>query len=179
VAYKSTLDCLLRTVREEGIANGLFKGHVSTLMRELPGNVSWFGGKLHFPQSLRLSLPMLRPDVAQVVCSVCNSGYEVGCYLLTPPGSARSELPPWKVCMAGSLAGMAYWGVPYPADVVKSKIQTGTHGVATADGAQPSIAAVARQTLRTEGVRGFYRGCGMTVARAGPGNGEFGAVGRS
>ena len=122
---------------------------------------------------------MLRPDVAQVVCSVCNSGYEVGCYLLTPPGSARSELPPWKVCMAGSLAGMAYWGVPYPADVVKSKIQTGTHGVATADGAQPSIAAVARQTLRTEGVRGFYRGCGMTVARAGPGNGEFGAVGRS
>ena len=81
--------------------------------------------------------------------------------------------------MAGSLAGMAYWGVPYPADVVKSKIQTGTHGLVTVDGAQPSIAAVARQTLRTEGVRGFYRGCGITVARAGPGNGEFSAIGRS
>lgn len=45
VAYKSTLDCLVRTVRDEGVINGLFRGHSSTLMRELPGNVSWFGGE--------------------------------------------------------------------------------------------------------------------------------------
>ena len=99
------------------------------------------------------------------------AGYEVGCYLLTPAGSSRDELPAWKVCMAGSLAGMAYWGVPYPADVVKSKIQTGTHGLVVENGAQPSIAAVAKETMRREGVPGFYRGCGITVARAGPGNG--------
>ena len=102
----------------------------------------------------------------------------MGCYLLTPTGSARSDLPPWKVCLAGSLAGMAYWGVPYPADGVKAKSRTGTHGLVVAGGAQPSIPAVVRETLRTEGVRGFYRGCGITVARAGPGNGKFSCGGR-
>ena len=66
MAYKSTLDCLLRTVREEGIANGLFKGHVSTLMRELPGNVSWFGGDLQLPLSIPLA--QLRPGI--FFCSV-------------------------------------------------------------------------------------------------------------
>lgn len=58
VVYKSTLDCLARTVREEGVAHGLFKGHVSTLMRELPGNVSWFGGNLLLPHPLSLSVPL-------------------------------------------------------------------------------------------------------------------------
>ena len=139
VRYKSTADCLVRTLREEGLMHGLYRGHTSMLARECPGNVAWFGG------------------------------YEIGCWALTPKDGRRSDLPPWAVCMSGALAGMLYWGVPFPADVVKSKIQTGTHGLPA--GVEPTIARVFQHTLQEEGVRGLYRGCGITVTRAAPGNG--------
>ena len=86
---------------------------------------------------------------------------------LCPQG--QQILPPWAVCMSGALAGMLYWGVPFPADVVKSKIQTGTHGLPA--GGEPTIARGFQHTLQEEGVRGLYRGCGITVTRAAPGNG--------
>ncbi len=37
VRYKSTLDCLFKTVQEGGIRS-LFRGFVGTLCREIPGN---------------------------------------------------------------------------------------------------------------------------------------------
>ncbi len=37
VRYKSTLDCFLQTLREGGV-RALFRGHVGTLCREIPGN---------------------------------------------------------------------------------------------------------------------------------------------
>ena len=73
--------------------------------------------------------------------------------------------------LSGCLAGMFYWGIPYPADAIKSKIQTGTHGIIVEGGGTPSIRAVARHTFKMEGIKGFYKGCGITVLRAGPGNG--------
>jgi solute carrier family 25 carnitine/acylcarnitine transporter 20/29 len=97
--YNNTLDCLVRTVREEGPVRGLFAGHTSTLARECPGNIAWF------------------------------MGYEIGCRFATPAGTRREDLSPLVNCGAGALAGMMYWFVPFPADVVKSKIQTGTHGL--------------------------------------------------
>ena len=87
--------------------------------------------------------------------------------------------------------------MPFPADVVKSKIQTETHGLP--QGVKPTVTAVSippclhvatggqsrsshnslrwfvtqvfRNILSKEGVGGLYRGCGITVARAAPGNG--------
>ena len=37
VRYKSTVDCFLQTIREGGV-RALFRGHVGTLCREIPGN---------------------------------------------------------------------------------------------------------------------------------------------
>ena len=42
-AYSSTLDCILKTVREEGFTKGLYKGNLSTMLREIPGNFCWYG----------------------------------------------------------------------------------------------------------------------------------------
>ena len=42
--YKSTWDCVARTVRSEGLVRGLYKGHAGTVMRECPGNIAWFMG---------------------------------------------------------------------------------------------------------------------------------------
>jgi hypothetical protein len=49
----------------------------------------------------------------------------MGCQLLTPAGGQRSDISPVGLMMAGAAGGMCYWGVPFPFDVVKSKIQTG------------------------------------------------------
>ena len=63
---------------------------------------------------------------------------------------------------AGGLAGMAYWGVPYPLDTIKSTLQTMPKGTSTL--------TVAKKLLTERGIRGLYRGCGVTLLRAFPGN---------
>ena len=42
-AYKGPIDVIVQTVRTEGIARGLYRGHTSTLLREIPGNFVWYG----------------------------------------------------------------------------------------------------------------------------------------
>jgi hypothetical protein len=63
-------------------------------MREIPGNFAWFGT------------------------------YEVVCHMLTPQGGSRNDMSPIGHMTAGASAGVAYWTAFFPADVVKSKIQT-------------------------------------------------------
>ena len=58
--------------------------------------------------------------------------------------------------------------MPFPADVVKSRIVSGAHGLPPT--VPPTVLTVARHIYATAGVRGFYRGCGVTVCRAAPGN---------
>lgn len=41
-AYKGPIDVIVQTVRTEGIVRGLYRGHASTLLREIPGNFVWF-----------------------------------------------------------------------------------------------------------------------------------------
>ncbi len=36
--YRGTMDCLVQTVRNEGIVKGLYRGQTSLLLREIPGN---------------------------------------------------------------------------------------------------------------------------------------------
>eukprot|EP00283_Hemiselmis_rufescens_P011174 CAMPEP_0173431466 /NCGR_PEP_ID=MMETSP1357-20121228/9597_1 /TAXON_ID=77926 /ORGANISM="Hemiselmis rufescens, Strain PCC563" /LENGTH=308 /DNA_ID=CAMNT_0014395951 /DNA_START=15 /DNA_END=941 /DNA_ORIENTATION=+ len=122
----------------QGGIRALFHGHVGTLCREVPGNAAWFGG------------------------------YELGVMLQTPEGGKKSDIHPVGLMVAGALGGAMYWGIPFPFDVVKSKIQTDTHGLP--EGAKVNVVSVMRQTVKTEGVSGLYRGCGITVARAAPSN---------
>lgn len=37
---------------------------------------------------------------------------------------SKKEVPLGYSALAGSVAGIGYWGVPYPADSIKSRIQT-------------------------------------------------------
>jgi hypothetical protein len=122
----------------EGGPQALFQGHVGTLCREVPGNAAWFGG------------------------------YELGVYLQTPKGGTKADLNPGQLAASGALGGMCYWFFPFPFDVVKSKIQTGTHGLAA--GTSVNVPNVLQHVFRTEGIKGLYRGCGITVARAAPSN---------
>lgn len=100
--YSSPIDVALKIVRSEGI-QGLWRGNVSCLMREIPGNVVWFG-IYEFTRS-RIIQPTL--------------GYKT-----------LNEVPLPYTMIAGACAGIGYWGIPYPIDTIKSQIQTDTrfHG---------------------------------------------------
>mmetsp|Transcript_12462 Transcript_12462/g.24716 ORF Transcript_12462/g.24716 Transcript_12462/m.24716 type:complete len:307 (-) Transcript_12462:485-1405(-) len=123
---------------KQGGIRALFHGHVGTLCREVPGNAAWFGG------------------------------YELGVMLQTPEGGKKSDVHPLGLMLAGAMGGSMYWGIPFPFDVVKSKIQTDTHGLPP--GVAVNVVSVFKHTWKTEGLKGLYRGCGITVARAAPSN---------
>jgi Mitochondrial carrier protein len=96
VRYASPLDVLWKTVREEGIIRGLYRGHASTLLREIPGNFVWYG----------------------IYEAVCRS------QLKTDSTQTKSDLSTTTHMMGGAAAGVGYWTAFYPADTVKSMQQT-------------------------------------------------------
>lgn len=57
---------------------------------------------------------------------------------------------------------MAYWSAFYPADTVKSKLQSDPLY------ASESFVSGFRRIVAEEGPRGLYRGWGITAARAAP-----------
>jgi len=43
--YSGVMDCVLQTIKNEGIVKGLYRGQTSLLLREMPGNFCWYGGE--------------------------------------------------------------------------------------------------------------------------------------
>lgn len=69
--------------------------------------------------------------------------------------------------MAGATAGVSYNFIFYPADTIKSRMQTEDVSELTAGGRR-TFFGVGRALWRTQGIKGLYRGCGITVGRAAP-----------
>jgi hypothetical protein len=65
-----------------------------------------------------------------------------------PRGGTKRDVHPAGHAAAGAVGGMCYWLVPFPFDVAKSRIQTGTHGLPP--GVTPTVAAVLRTTYGHE-----------------------------
>ena len=64
--------------------------------------------------------------------------------------------------VAGALAGIAGWIVAIPADVIKNRHQ--------ANEKSKSAISTAAQLFKHQGLRGFFRGAGPILLRAGPAN---------
>lgn len=90
--YKSTWDCISVIGRKHGI-RGLYKGFVSTVVRDIQG-YAWF-----------------------------FTAYESTLWALTDPHHSKENLNYSKVLLAGIMAGFGLWGSMYPIDTIKSKIQ--------------------------------------------------------
>ncbi|CAG8490390.1 13699_t:CDS:2 [Acaulospora morrowiae] len=80
----------------------------------------------------------------------------------------RHEVQSWKSCMFGAAAGYSMWSSVYPIDVIKSKLQTDGFNQQTRQ--YTSALDCARKTFSKEGVKGFFRGFGACMLRAGPVN---------
>lgn len=127
------LQCARDIFRSSGV-RGFWKGYFSCLMREVPGNMAWFGAY----------------EMAQSV------------WMMATGVEKQSELSLFYSALSGSCAGIGYWMVPYPADTIKSRIQTDPNMTGK------SFMQVARHVVDTEGLIGLYRGCTITCLRAVP-----------
>ncbi|RUP50532.1 mitochondrial carrier domain-containing protein, partial [Jimgerdemannia flammicorona] len=154
IHYRGPLHVILHTLRIHGPA-GFYRGHLATAVREMGGGAAWFGV------------------------------YELACRQLTRRRQARMphrvvtkrDLPTSQLMLAGALGGISYNFFLFPVDVVKSCMQTDEETQARARAGRPVGAStverrgfvqVARDIYNGAGVKGFYRGCGITVARSAP-----------
>mmetsp|Transcript_15600 Transcript_15600/g.25843 ORF Transcript_15600/g.25843 Transcript_15600/m.25843 type:complete len:344 (+) Transcript_15600:180-1211(+) len=86
--------------------------------------------------------------------------YEELKYRYTEEGQDAPTVP-YK-CLAGGLAGVAFWTSIYPIDVIKSRIQTDING------SYKGWYDCYRKIVLHEGYRGLFKGFGPCIARAFP-----------
>jgi len=82
--------------------------------------------------------------------------------------SKGRELKMTDTLLAGSLAGIAYWGPNYPIDVIKSQIQTDSPN--KSERKYKSILQTIKSIHSESGLKGFYKGFTPCIIRSVPAN---------
>ncbi|KAM0260499.1 hypothetical protein ACHAQJ_002732 [Trichoderma viride] len=132
--------------RHEGI-RGFWHGQLGTLIREAGGCSAWFGAK----ETVTKAFYKLR------VGSATSEAEKE---------AVRSKpLPLWQQAIAGASGGVSYNFLFFPADTIKSRMQTSPVGAAQQ---RRDFWSEGMAIWRNHGLRGLYRGCGVTCARAAP-----------
>ena len=136
----SPIAVLRSTIRAHGL-RGLWLGQTGTLIRESDGAVEWFGTKetvASFLLQRRARANVGGPEEAQTFTST-------------------KELRAWENALAGACAGVAYNVVLFPADSVKSELQTAEELRPPGAGGQKlTFWGTAREMYKRQGVRGLY-----------------------
>jgi ornithine carrier protein len=135
----SAMQLMSTIFRTQGIL-GFWHGQLGTLIRETGGSAAWFGSYEG------VKMLFLRSD---------------------PAASHPADVKVWQQMAAGAMAGMSYNFVFYPADTIKSRMQTSDAESLTGKD-KMTFLRTGKQLWREQGLRGFYRGCGITVFRAAP-----------
>ncbi|KFG87790.1 amino acid transporter arg-13 [Metarhizium anisopliae] len=132
--------------RHEGL-RGFWHGQMGTLIREGGGSAAWFGAK-------------------ETVTSLFYNMKMRAAKSLDEAKRIRADpLPLWQQAVAGASAGVSYNFLFFPADTIKSRMQT----IAVGTLAQKrTFWDEGLAVWRQYGVRGLYRGCGITCLRSAP-----------
>ncbi|KAE8901661.1 hypothetical protein PF005_g19428 [Phytophthora fragariae] len=136
--YHGPWDCLKQVGKEEGI-RGLFRGYSALLLRDVPFSFFFFG-----------SYQAITSGAVKAL------GKE-----------SKNDLNPVTILASGGLAGATSWGIMFPVDVLKSRMQT-----ASSTGPL-SLRGAFRAVYSEFGIHGFYRGWSAAVLRAFPANGSL------
>ncbi|KAI0426194.1 amino acid transporter arg-13 [Xylaria sp. FL1042] len=142
----SVMSVIRDVYKHEGI-RGFWRGQMGTFLRESGGSAAWFGSKETTTKMFRLLNE--RSATSQ----------------LEKDALATETLPLWQQAIAGASAGMSYNFLFFPADTIKSRMQTSPVG---GTGQNRSFIQEVRALWNNCGIRGFYRGCGITVLRSAP-----------
>jgi len=133
---------------------GLWLGHTGTLLREGGGATAWFTAK-EFVGEL-LAVRRARAEGKD------------------PSEANVKDLAAWESAVAGACAGVAYNIALFPADSVKSALQTEEemrpHRIKPGMPIPPKSTFIGtfKALYKSQGIRGLYAGCGVTVARSMP-----------
>jgi ornithine carrier protein len=138
---------VIRDIFRHGGIMGFWHGQLGTLIRESGGSAAWFGAK----ETVTSMFYRLRVKTA-------TSEAEKAEILLKP-------LPLWEQALAGASAGVSYNFLFFPADTIKSRMQTMPLGGARE---KSSFWSEGTALWRQHGLRGLYRGCGITCLRSAP-----------
>lgn len=132
--------------RHDGI-RGFWHGQLGTLIREAGGCSAWFGAKettTAMFYNLRLKKTSSEAQRQEIL---------------------SKPLPLWQQAIAGASAGVSYNFLFFPADTIKSRMQTmplgGLHTKRT-------FWAEGLALWQQHGIKGMYRGCGITCLRSAP-----------
>lgn len=88
--------------------------------------------------------------------------YEGSLRHLRPSGTTKKENTEGQLMLSGALAGVGYNTLFFPFDTIKSRMQT--------NASSSDFTEVVKEIWRRHGVRGYFKGWGITVARAAPSN---------
>lgn len=137
------------------------------------GQAAEFKGPVDCIKKLRSQKGLMRGLTPTLI----REGHGCGTYFLVyealvareiNKGFKRTDIPAWKLCSFGALAGTTLWMMVYPIDVIKSVMQTDNLNNPKFG---KSIPVVARQIYARHGMSGFLKGFGPTILRAAPANG--------
>ncbi|KAI1381722.1 mitochondrial carrier [Hypoxylon crocopeplum] len=142
----SVMSVIRDVYKHEGV-KGFWHGQMGTFLRESGGCAAWFGSK----ETTTKMFYLLNEKSA-------TSQTE-------KDALATEALPLWQQAVAGASAGMSYNFLFFPADTIKSRMQTAPVG-----GSAPtkSFWQEGKALWNQHGLRGLYRGCGITVLRSAP-----------
>jgi mitochondrial ornithine carrier protein len=137
IAHPGPLQLALQIYRAQGIS-GFWRGQMGTFLRETGGSAAWFGT------------------------------YEyVSSFLKSRHRQSTTTIPAQDLMFSGACAGMAYNLVLFPADSIKSRMQT--DAISDVRGKRgKGFWEVGKEMWKYGGIRVFYRGCLITVLRAAP-----------
>lgn len=144
-ALPGPISVLMSVIRNDGF-RGLWLGQTGTLIRESGGGASWFACKEF------VGAELIQRRAAATGTSL-----------------ARKDILPWESAVSGACAGAVFNFSVFPADTIKSAIQTEEELRPRGKGMPPpTFLGTARALYKAQGIRGLYAGCGITVARSIP-----------
>lgn len=135
------LSIIASVFRHSGVL-GFWRGQMGTLIRETGGSAAWFGGYEGVSSLFRKY-------------SHSNAGEQF-------------SLPIYQQMIAGATAGVSYNFMFYPADTIKSRMQTEDISLSKTESGRRTFWSVGRALWKQQGLQGMYRGCGITVGRSAP-----------
>lgn len=136
---------LTRSVLQQHGFKGLWLGQTGTFIRESGGSVAWFGA---FEGLARFFIAQKQKSA--------------------PSGKiiTKDDLSSPELMLSGAAAGAGYTVILFPADCIKSTIQTGDE---LAKGRkQAGFLQVGKDIYKAKGIKGLYSGCGVTIVRSAP-----------
>ncbi|KAJ5329019.1 hypothetical protein N7541_000851 [Penicillium brevicompactum] len=127
--------------RQEGLI-GFWRGQMGTLIRETGGSAAWFGGY----------------EGVSALFRAYNKKHS----------QHQDSLALHQQMIAGATAGISYNFLFYPADTIKSRMQTEDISRLPVSAQRQTFWSVTKALWRQQGLKGMYRGCGITCARSAP-----------